>query len=165
MTRESLRRSVLQSGRPLPPFLRQHNGAVWSVATNGHVLVAIRERLTKNRSGPLIKLRDIAHVGVGGQYVELDRLRSFLREPVKPVRVTRTFDSIEVEPVRIAGVTVRRQLLERALRDLPSGPVRLRAEVGPSPTALRIDDHHFIVVCMGLYQLTPSRTFRLRGAA
>lgn len=161
MTHEQLRRSVLGAGRPMPPFLRQHNGAVWSVATNGHVVVAIRETLTKNVEGPTIKLRNIAHVGVGGDYVELDRLRLFLRESVAPVVVPNTFDSVEVEPVRIAGVTVQRPLLKRALRHLPSGPVRIRAEVGPSPHAVRIEDHHFIVVCMGLFGISKARTFRI----
>lgn len=161
MTHEQLRRSVLNGGRPMPPFLRQHNGAVWTVATNGHVVVAMRERLTKNVTGPTIKLRDIAHVGVGGDYVELDRLRSFLRESVAPVVVQRTFSNVEVEPVRIAGVTIERTLLERALRHLPKGAVRIRAEVGPTPYAVRIEDHHFIVVCMGLFGIAKARTFRI----
>jgi hypothetical protein len=152
---EDLRRTALGGGLEFPPFLRTYRGHVWTVATNGHGLVATRERLTSNVDGPAFRLRQLGPFERRPLIVKVDRLRAFLDIARKPLgdRVT--------EPVRVAGVVLNRLLLRRLLRPVPSGPVKLRAEDSDiEPLALRIEGRGVLVICMGMRVDSVRATFR-----
>jgi len=153
---EDLRRSVLLDGYQRPAYLRTYRGAVWTVATNGHALIAVRERLTDNLDGPLVRLRDLGPFERTPLVVEIDSLRAFLAIERKPVE---TGD--DAEPVRVAGAILNRLLLGRLLKPLPSGPVKCRCEDSDfEGRSLRIDGPGFLVICMGMVWNRPRATFR-----
>jgi hypothetical protein len=155
---EALRRTALGGGLEFPPFLRTYRGDIWTVATNGHGLVATRERLTSNIDGPAFRLRQLGPFERRPILVEVDRLRAFLniaRPPLGDVA------NLVAEPIRVAGVVLNRLLLRRLLRPVPSGPVKLRAEASDiEPLALRIEGRGFLVICMGMHVDSPRATFR-----
>jgi hypothetical protein len=156
MKLEALRRTALGGGREFPPFLRIYRGDVWTVATNGHGLLAVRERLTSNVDGPAFRLRQLGPFERRPILVEVDRLREFLNVSRKPIVAGN-----DAEPVRVAGVVLNRLLLRRLLRPVPSGPVKLRAEASDiEPLALRIEGRGFLLICMGMRVDSPRATFR-----
>lgn len=159
MNLEALRRSVLLAGYERPPYLRTYRGAVWTVATNGHALIAVRERLTENLDGPLVRIRELGKFERTPVVVELDSLRRFLDIDRKPIGDVSSNEA--AEPVLVLDAVVNRLLLRRLLKPLPAQSVKLRAELGGRRGgALRIDGHGFIAVCMGMVRNAPRATFR-----
>jgi hypothetical protein len=135
------------------PFIRSYGGHIYTVATQGHAVLAVRGELTTNQKGPpsfFTPMRWRRRV----RY-EWAPLKAFLLKP-------RTPDDRGTELVRIAGTVVNAALARRFIRRLDAATVEVAGESGAlfrarsaamkTPGALLIRCDDWIVVVMAIYR-------------
>ncbi len=137
------------------PVLRTMRRRVWTMATNGHALLAIEGAHTSAATGPANMLRELGSLDAG-RVTSRQRLAAFLSEPVMP-------DPGGWQRVIVAGVIVQRSLLGRLLRGFDSELVTVRAtktRVNGCRWALTVEGGDAFAICMGCVGGKPARRYR-----
>lgn len=141
------------------PMLRSYRGVAWTVATNGHALLAVKGRLCRSMGGPDLR-QCVDQQWRNRLRVDWKRLREFLATAVDPLP-----DSKDMEPVDINGVRLNRLLAAKFTRGLKAETVTISSSASTLdgvPAALRIDGPDWFVVVMGARVDVARATYRLR---
>lgn len=136
----------------LGPVLRMRNGFVWTMATDGCALIAIRGKHTRRIGGPR---NIIAQLGAfePGRLTSRKRFVKFLSEPVEE-------NSAGTEMISVAGVKLDRSLIRRLIRGFDCEHVYVRAgsdRYKGMGTVVSIEGGDAFAICMGCVGDSPAR--------